>query len=151
MKRQRSRSFVTVIDRREAEAQRAPAHPVWVAVVFIAFYAFQTLIMAFWVAAFRHMSNSAILAALAVGPVLATGFFIYRFVVFQFWEDLLFAAAVVMAYTPFFLQAWRLTPVSFISLAAVVVGTICLHLRWVNWARSLPPEDGEGAAEEGRP
>jgi hypothetical protein len=148
MMRQRSRSSVMVIDRREAEVKQAKGHPRQVAVIFFAFVVFQTLAIALWKVAFQHMSNSAILAALAIGPALATGFFVYRFVVFRFWEDLLFAVAVVMAYTPFFLQDWRLTPLSFASLAAVVVGTVCLHRRWVHWARSLPREDTEEATAE---
>jgi len=149
MKRQRSRNSVMVIDRRQAAAEQAIGHPRRVAVIIFAFFVFQILTMTLWNVAFRHMSNSAILAALAIGPALATGFFVYRFVVFRFWEDLLFAAAVVMAYTPFFLQDWRLTPLSFASLAAVVVGTVCLHRRWVHWARSLPCEvTDEAAAEE---
>jgi hypothetical protein len=150
MKRQRSRSSVTVIDRREAEAERARAHPVRTAVFFFAFFIFQMLALFFWSAAFKQMSTPAILATLAVAPVLAAGFFVYRYVEFRFWEDLLFAAAVVAAYTPFLLQAWGLTPLSFVSLAGVVVGTICLDRRWVAWARSLPPEDGERTAVEVR-
>jgi hypothetical protein len=147
MKRQRSQSSIMVIDQREAEAKRALARPVRVAVVVSGLYLFQVLAMVLWGVAFRHMSSAAILAALAVGPALAMGFFVYRFVEYRFWEDLLFAAAVLMAYTPFFVQTWDLTPLSFTALALVIVGTISLHRRWIHWTRSFPAEDVGGFEE----
>jgi hypothetical protein len=148
MKKQRLQSSVRVIDRREAEAEQTVAHPVRAAVVIMVFLVFQALTAAIWSLAFRHMSNAAILAALAATPVLAAGFFVRRFMIFRFWEDILFAAAVVTAYTPLILQNWSLTPLSFGSLAAAIFGTICLHLRWVSWARSIRAEDVEEAGEE---
>jgi hypothetical protein len=148
MMRERSRSSVMVLDQREVEARRALAHPVRVTVVISGLFLFQMLAVVLWGFAFRHMSNATILAALAVGPALATGFFVYRFVVYRFWEDLLFAAAVLMAHTPFFIHAWDLTPLCLAALAAVIVGTVSLHRRWVHWTRSLPAEDGDGGVRE---
>jgi hypothetical protein len=129
---------------------RALAHPVRVAAVISGLFLFQMLATVLWSVAFRHMSNATILAALAVAPALATGFFVYRFVVYRFWEDLLFAAAVLMAYTPFFVHAWDLTPLSLAALAVVIVGTVSLHRRWVHWTRSLPAEDGDEGVKEVR-
>jgi hypothetical protein len=151
MMRQRSRSSVMILDRREVEAQRALARPVRAAVVIFALVLFQALAVVLWNIAFRHMSSAAILAALAIGPALATGFFVYRFVIYRFWEDLLFAVAIMMANVPFFLQAWDLTPLTFAALALVIFGTVSLYLRWVHWTRSLPAEDAAGGAEEVRP
>ena len=150
MKRQRSQSSVMVVDQREAEAKRALAHPVRMAVVITTLFLFQMFATVVWGVAFRHMSGTAILAALVVGPALATGYFVYRFVAYRFWEDLIFAVAVVMANTPFFVQAWELTPLSLAALAIVVAGTVSLHSRWVRWTRSLPADDLDGGIGEER-
>ena len=151
LKRQRARSSVMVLDQREEAAKKhGPAGPFRVALVIVALCFFQVLAMVLWGIAFRHMSSAAILAALAIVPVVATGFFVYRFVVFRFWEDLLFAAAVLMAHLPFILQAWELTPLSLAALPVVIVGTVSLHRRWVHWTRSLPAEDVDGGVEEVR-
>jgi hypothetical protein len=137
-----------VLDQREVEAERAVAHPIRVAVVIAGLFLFQVLSVVLWGVAFRHMSSAAILAAMAVVPAVATGFFVYRFVVYRFWDDLLFAAAVIMAHTPFFVQDWDLTPLSLAALPVVILGTVSLHLRWVLWTRSLPAEEADGGGVE---
>ena len=150
MKRQRSGSSVVVLDQREVEAKRAPAHPFRSAVVLSGTLLFSSLTIALWGVAFRHMSNAAMTAALGLFPAFTIGFFVYRFVLFQFWEDMLFVASVVIAYAPFLLHAWNLAPLSIASLPLVIVGIVSLHLRWVRWTRSLPAEDGDGGVKEVR-
>ncbi len=150
LKRQRSRSSVYVLDRGEAEAQRAPAHPVRAVMILISVCIFQGLGGVLWMIAFRHMSNAAIIAALTVGPLLAVGYFVYRFVIFLFWEDLLFAAGVTLAWTPFLFQAWHLAPLCLAAFPMLIVGTICLHFRWVQWQRSSALQNAGAASEEVR-
>ena len=67
--------------------------------------------------------------------------------VFRFWEDLLFAGCVALAYVPLFLRSWDLTPLSFLSLLLVIPGTVSLHLRWVAWTRSLADMGVEDISE----
>lgn len=150
MKRQRAKSLVTVIDRREAEARKALASPRRVAAIFFLAFVSQAICGLVWWIAFRHMSNSAILASLALGPVIGIGFFVRRFVLFQFWEDLLFAGCVALAYAPMFLRKWDLTPLSFLALVLVIAGGCSLNHRWVTWTRSLADMGGEDAFEEVR-
>ncbi len=150
MKRQRAQSLVTVVDRREEEARKAVARP-WRAVAFLcALLVFQAVCVIGWSIGLRHMSNGAILASLAVGPLIGILFFVRRFMVFRFWEDLLFAGCVALAYAPFFLGSWDLTPLSFVSLVLVIPGAASLHSRWVVWTRSLADVGGEDSAEEVR-
>ena len=150
LKRQRAKSLVTVLDRREDEARKAPATRRRVAAVFFLAYVFQAICCLAWGIAFRHMSNTAILVSLSLGPIIGIGFFVRRFVLFQFWEDLLFAGCVVLAYAPMFLRRWDLTPLSFLALVLVIAGGCSLNHRWVTWTRSLADMGGEDAFEEVR-
>lgn len=88
-----------------------------------------------------------IIAFLSIGPLAAVGYFICRCVIFRFWEDLLFAVAVALAYLPFPFQAWHLAPLCLVSFPMVIVGTACLHFRWVRWQRSAALQDVEAAGE----
>jgi len=151
MKRQRAHSLVTVVDRREEEVRQAVARPWRAVAVLFAFLIFQAVCVMGWSIGLRHMSNSAILASLSVAPLIGILFFVRRFMVFRLWEDLLFAGCVVVAYTPFFLGSWDLTPLSFVSLILVILGAASLHSRWVVWTRSLAAMGGEDCAEEVRP
>jgi hypothetical protein len=148
IKRQRARSLVTVIDRREEEARKAVAQPRRLAALLFVAYVFQALCAIGWGIAFRHMSNSAILASLAISPVIGMLYFVRRFVQFRFWEDLLFAGSVALAFAPMFLRTWDLTPLSFLALLLVIAGTVSLHFRWVTWTRSLADIGSEDAPEE---
>ncbi|MGL4552161.1 MAG: hypothetical protein ACRC33_13355, partial [Gemmataceae bacterium] len=89
--RARADSPVTVLDRQE-DAARTARPLTWRFIVPVVL--FQVAVTAGWMAAFRHLSQSAILAALSVGPLLAVSFFLVRFGWFRFWEDLLFAGCV---------------------------------------------------------
>ncbi len=96
------------------------------------------------------MSNGAILASLSITPLVGILFFVRRYMVFRFWEDLLFAGCVALAYAPFFLRTWDLTPLSLLSLLLVIPGTVSLHSRWADWSRSLADMEGENSPEEVR-
>jgi len=150
MKRERAHSLVTVVDRREDEVRKAVARPWRAVAVLVALLGFQALSVIGWSIGLRHMSNAAILASLSIGPLIGILFFVGRFMVFRFWEDLLFAGCVALAYAPFFLRSWDLTPLSFLSLLLVFTGAASLHSRWVAWSRSLADLGGEDSPEEVR-
>ena len=150
LRRQRAHSLVRVIDRREEELQKATARPWKVVAVLLAFLVFQGLMVLGWSIAFRHMSEAAILAVMALAPLLGMIFFVRRFVLFQFWEDLLFAASVGLAFVPFLLLSWNLMGLCLLALVLVVVGTVCLQSRWVRWNCLLADKIQEDGAEEGQ-
>jgi hypothetical protein len=137
MKRQRAHSLVTVVDRREEDVRKAVSRPWRAVAVLCAFLVIYVVSVIGWRIALRHMTNPAILVSLSITPLIGIVFFVRRFVVFQFWEDLLFAGSVALAYSPLFVPAWDLVPLSFLALLLVILGTAFLHSRWVNWTRSL--------------
>ena len=141
MKRQRARSMVTVVDRREEAARTAVARPWRILGYVVAMIVFQAAVAVAWGVAFRHMSNAAILASLSLFPIMGILYFVGRFVIYRFWEDLLFAGCVALAWAPMFLRAWDLTPLSLLSLLLVIFGAASLHFRWVTWSRSLADAD----------
>ena len=95
------------------------------------------------------MSNSAILASLSIGPLLGMLFFVRRFVIFRFWEDLLFAGCVALAYAPFLLGAPDdLSLLNFLSLFLVLIGVASLHSRWLSWSSSQTVMGSEEIPEE---
>jgi hypothetical protein len=148
MKRQRARAFVTVVDRREEDMRKAVARPRKMVAVIFALFVLQAVSAAGWSIALRHMSNSAILASLSIGPLMGMLFFVRRFVIFRFWEDLLFAGCVVLAYAPIFLRLSDLSPLSFLSLLLVILGTVSLHARWLTWSSSQAVMGSEELTEE---
>lgn len=125
----------------------ASGRPARAVVVILAAFIIQAVSMVGWSMAFHQMSNWAILASLSIGPLLGIFFFVHRFVVFRFWEDLLFAVSVALAYAPFLLQAWDFTWLSFLALLLVILGAACLHIRWVTWTRSLADMGSEDATD----
>jgi hypothetical protein len=137
LRHHRLRNPVYVLSRVEAEAKQLPARPIATMVIIICYFIGTFMVSGLWFVAFRHLSSSAILAILSVGPVIAFGYFVYRFVRFLFWEDLLFAAAVVLAWIPFPFMAWYLAPVCLAALPMVIMATLGLHLRWIRWQRSF--------------
>ncbi len=148
LKRQRSRSSVYVLD--QYEAQRVPARRVRaVAMLVFAIMVLGTGV-AFWTIDVNRIPQWSIIAFLSVGPFAVVSYFVCRCVIFRFWEDLLFAAAVALAYLPFPFQAWHLAPLCLATFPMVIVGTICLHFRWVRWQRSALLENVEAAGEEVR-
>ena len=148
MKRQRSRSSVYVLD--QFEAQRVPAKRVRaVAMLIFVFMALGTAV-ALWTIDVNRLNQSAIIAVLSVAPLAAVVFFVCRFVMFRFWEDLLFAAAVALAYLPFPFQAWHLAPLCLATFPMVIVGTVFLHFRWVRWHRASAIQNDESVSEEVR-
>ncbi len=150
MKRQRAQSLVTVVDRREEEVRKAVARPRRAVAVVCALLVFQAVCVLGWNIAFHYMSNWAILTSLSITPLIGILFFVRRFGVFRFWEDLLFAGGVALAYAPIFLGSWDLAPLSFLSLSLVIPGTASLHSRWVAWTRSLADLGNEDSSEEVR-
>ncbi len=136
MKLLRGASTVSVVDRREDDLRKAVVKPRKVALT-LAFLMFINMIsVVVWSIALRHMSNSAIVLSLALAPALGVGFFLYRLAKFGFWEDLLFAFAVGLAYSPLLLQQWRLSPLSFGAIGIAGFATWALHRQWLVWARS---------------
>jgi hypothetical protein len=150
MKRQRAQSLVTVVDRREEEVSKAIARPWRAAAVLCALLVFQAVSVIGWSIGLQYMSNGAILASLSITPLIGILFFVRRYMVFRFWEDLLFAGCVALAFAPFFLRTWDLTPLSLLSLLLVIPGTVSLHCRWAVWSRSLADMEGEDSPEEVR-
>ncbi len=148
LKRQRSRNSVYVLN--QFEAQRVPAGRVRAVAMLV--FAFMVLCtgVAFWTIDVNRVPQWAIIAALSIGPLFAVGYFVCRFVMFRFWEDLLFAAAVGLAYLPFPFLAWHLAPLCLASFPMVIVGTASLHFRWVRWQRSASLQNAESANEEVR-
>jgi hypothetical protein len=151
MKRQRARSLVTVVDRREEEARAAVARPWRATAVVLGFVVFQAASAIGWSVAFRHMSNAGILASLSLGPIIGMLFFVRRFVVYRFWEDVLFATCVALAYAPLFFRTRDVSLLSALALVLVVLGTASLHARWVAWTRTLADAESDDAPEEVRP
>ena len=148
VKGQRLKGLVKVIDRREVQLRKAIAKPIKAALIFLGIMCYNMLCGYGWMIAFRHMSNSAILASLAITPVMGIGYFVYRAVKFAFWEDLLFAACIALAYLPIFFEPGPLAPLSFLALILVLVGTASLQHRWEAWLRSLNDLPDEGECEE---
>lgn len=145
LKRQRSRSSVYV--RNQFDLQQPPSRRVRALAMLATVFSFIGFGFLFHVG---RPSQSAIIAVLSVGPLTMVGFFVLRFVMFRFWEDLLFAVAVALAYLPFPFQAWHLAPLCLASFPMVIVATICLHFRWVRWQRSASLQNAESANEEVR-
>jgi hypothetical protein len=143
VKRERAQSLVTVVDRREEEARTAVVRPWKVFVALGVIFAFQLAFIAGVKMAFHHMSGSAIVASLSIGPIVGILYFVRRFVLFSFWEDLLFAACVALSHLVFLLNGGRLIVLSFIALLLVALGTASLQGRWVKWTRSLPDPGNE--------
>jgi len=147
MRRRRDSNLVKVIDRREEQVRSLAAKPWKVVPIFLASIVCQIFWVIVWNIAFRHMSNSAILISVSICPFIGILVFVRRLAAFQFWEDLLFAASIAMAWAPFLLQDWNLTPLSFVSLFLVVIGTVFMNYRWVTWTRSLVEMGIEETAE----
>ncbi len=148
LKSRRLQSSVYVLN--QFETQRVPARQVRaVAMLSLIFIALGAGI-ALWTIDFNRVPQWAIIATLSVGPLLAVGYFVLRFVMFRFWEDLLFATAVALAYLPFPFQAWHLAPLCLATFPMVIVGTACLHFRWVRWQRASALQNAESAGEEVR-
>jgi len=148
LRRQRLRSPVYVLNRLEAEARQLPPRPFATKVILIGYSIGTFLLFGLSFVAFRHMSSAAILASLSVGPLIAVGYFVYRFVSFLFWEDVVFAAAVALAYMPFPFMAWRLAPLCLAAFPMVIGATLSLHLRWVRWQRSVALHNPEAPSQE---
>lgn len=70
--------------------------------------------------------------------VILIGLFIGRFVVYRFWEDILFAASIALAWVlPALLpRGDGLAVLAAIPVLAVIVGTTSLNRRWRLWFRT---------------
>lgn len=111
-----------------------PAYAVW----FSAFLA--------WSYQFKVLPYSGVVIAMWSVTGVLTGVFIARFVLFQFWEDLLFAASVAAAWALYLLPVERLAPLAVMPPLAVILGTVCLHRRWRAWVCSLPAHEAAPAS-----
>jgi hypothetical protein len=146
--RQRSRSSVYVLN--PFEAQLPPTRRVRARMLLLFVVILLGEGVAFLAIDVNRIPQWSIIAFLSVGPLAAVGYFICRCVIFRFWEDLLFAVAVALAYLPFPFQAWHLAPLCLLTLPMVIVGTISLHFRWVRWQCYALLQNVE-AGEEVRP
>ena len=145
-KRQRPRSSVYVLA--QVEAQPPPTRRVRARMLLLFVVILLGEGVAFLAIDVNRIPQWSIIACLSVGPLAAVGYLVYCCAVFRFWEDLLFAAAVALAYLPFPFQAWHLAPLCLASFPMVIVATTCLHFRWVRWQRSVSPQNVEAAGEE---
>ncbi len=136
-KRQRERCVVTVFARYEEQSHRT-ALPWKLTVIVLVCYSILFAGMVGKIFPFPIVSLTAIMENLSLCClVLTVLYFVVRFVAFQFWEDLLFAASVLLAYTPFFLSKWEYTPRCFLSLFLVLLGTASLQTRWTTWTQAI--------------
>jgi hypothetical protein len=146
MKKRLAANPVAVVTRQEEADHKAPARK---RITFVFALLFSIVTMIGWGVAFRHMSNGMILAALSAAPLFGMLFFVMRFALFQFWEDLLFAGCVLLAFVPFFLHSQSELDIpwlSLLSLPLVIIGTAFLQARWEAWARSVA-----GGVADGEP
>ena len=74
---------------------------------------------------------------------IMAGLFVGRFVLFQFWENLVFAACVAIAWSLYLPRDRRLAALAIVPLLAVVVATACLDRRWRVWVRDPRVADAE--------
>ena len=151
LKRHRYSNSVTVVDRNEEEARKAVTRPKRAIAILLGILIFLSLGTFGWIFAFRNMSNQAIVISLFIGPCMAAVFFIFRFVSFRFWEDLVFAGSAILAFVPmFFILRYDVSFLSFVSLGLVVAATASLQYRWIVWTRSLEKREAETDIMEAR-
>jgi hypothetical protein len=152
LKQQRGSSPATVVDQTEEVIRTAAARPMRAIPILLLSLLVQAAASIGWFYAFRHMSNEAILASLSVGPLLASTFFVYRFVSFRFWEDLVFAGCVILAFVPmFFVRRVDVSFLSFVAIGLTAIATVMLQRRWTTWTQSLEePESETGIMEAHR-
>ncbi len=137
-KRQRERCVVTVFAQYEGQSNRTVALPWKMTVVVLVCYSVLFAGMVGKIFPFPIVSLTAIMENLSLCCLaLTVVFFVVRFVAFQFWEDLLLVASAVLAYTPFFLSNWEYTPLCFLSLFLVLLGTASLQTRWTTWTHAI--------------
>ncbi len=156
IKGQRLKSLVKVTDRGDDKLRKVADIPLRKVADIprkVVLYYFGMMLYSFlcsfgWGIAWRHMSTTAILASLAIFPLMGISYFVYRVVQYAFWEDLLFAMCIALAYMPIFLQPGPGTELSLLALVFVIVGTASLHHRWDVWSRSLDDLASEQAGEE---
>ncbi|HEV3162557.1 MAG TPA: hypothetical protein VGZ22_00855 [Isosphaeraceae bacterium] len=141
--RLRSAGAVSVVDRVEVNLNEIQKHP------------FRRLVPAYawvlgwfllWGYLFKVMPYSAVVITMWTVTAVLTGVFIGRFVYFQFWEDLVFAASVTLAWGLYLLRLPRLALVAALPPIAVILATICLYQRWRTWVRSVPAAEAGLAA-----
>jgi hypothetical protein len=142
----RSSGGVKVVDRIEVNLDEIREHPIRRLVPYCAVMLASGLA---WSYLFRVMPYSGIVIVMWTVVAMFSGLFVGRFFLFHFWEDLLFAVSVALAWGLYLLQARQLAPLAIVPPRAVIVGTVCLHHRWRNWARSLPASEAAPASPEG--
>ena len=131
---------IKVVDRFEANLSSGRKNFFW---RFLPAYAFALGETAMWSILFKVMPGSEVVLTMWLVTAIMAGLFVGRFVLFQFWEDLVFAASVAMAWSLYLLQDRRLAALAIVPLLAVVVATACLDRRWRVWVRDLRVADAE--------
>jgi uncharacterized membrane protein YjjP (DUF1212 family) len=142
----RSSGGVKVVDRIEENLNEIRKHPIR---RLVPGYALTMASIFACLYLFNMMYYSSIMIMMWTVVAMYSGFFVGRFFLFHFWEDLLFAASVALAWGLYLLQARQLASLAIVPPLAVIVGTVCLHHRWRNWVRSLPASEAEPASPEG--
>ena len=146
MIRLRSSGGVKVVDFIETNLNSVRKHPFRQVVPV---YAVMLVMCLIWSYLFRVMPYLGVLIAMWTVVAVWAGFFVGRFFRFRFWEDLLFAASVALAWCLYLLQARQLAALAIVPPLAVIVGTFCLHQRWRHWVASLPESELALASPEG--
>ena len=152
-KRQRGSSSVTIMDRNEEVARTALQKPKLALAIILSFVFIFAIGTLAWKFPLSKMSNEAILACLSTLPCSGALFFVIRFVSFRFWEHLVFAGCVVLAFVPMYFVRQGIGPdgrtaidisfLSFVSLGLVVASMASLQYRWIVWTRSLDKLEAE--------
>ena len=136
----RSRGGIKVVDRFEANLSPGRKNFFW---RFLPACAFVLGATAMWSILFKVLPGSGMVLAMWLVTAIMAGRFVGRFVLFQFWEDLVFAASVAIAWSLYLPRDRRLAALAIVPLLAVVVATACLDRRWRVWARDLRVADAE--------
>jgi hypothetical protein len=136
----RSRGGVKVVDRFETNLSQVRRNFWW---RFLPAYALVLGTTALWSILFNVMPGSGVVLTMWLVTAMLAGLFVALFVLFQFWEDLVFAGSVAMAWSLYLLPDRRLAPLVIVPLLAVVVATVCLDRRWPAWVSDLRAADAE--------
>jgi hypothetical protein len=136
-----------VVGRLERDAALAPPTAARRAVILTALLLIVFLMTGLMIFFLPKMPETAIIALLCLTPIMGGTLFVVRFAMFRFWEYLLFAFGIVLAFAPFPFKAWEWMPLSFASLILPAIGTWSLDRRWRNWIASIEDSPGETHSE----
>ncbi|HEY1064670.1 MAG TPA: hypothetical protein VGE52_01110 [Pirellulales bacterium] len=137
LQRMRSLAGVGVVDRMEGQFARDAAAPGGLLLRLLPGLLVSFGMAAGWMYAFHVLPYHGVVVTMWSVAAISAGWFVVRFIQFQFWEDLLFAASVFACWGLYLSRSFDLVPLAVIPLLAIAAGTISLHRRWQAWTRSL--------------